>query len=146
MLSLPISVSVWLLLYALCSGNNCLTYFSQVVCEVTTDTGYTLDLSPLVKTSGKYNVLQSYGNLPSGMIYINLCRPLNPIFGVLCPAGSGACLVREGQKPLVITMFLTLANLFYFFCFCFYFVTLNFIMLTSHQKCRKVMKWSCKLI
>ncbi|BFZ10294.1 hypothetical protein BsWGS_13333 [Bradybaena similaris] len=88
---------------------NCLYYFdwhtqlvceTELACEVTTDAGYTLDLSALVKKSGKYNVLVNSGGQLQGVIYINLCRPLNPIYGTLCPAGSGACLVRTGHKPL----------------------------------------------
>ena len=67
-----------------------------------TPEGYTLDFSPLIKKTGKYNVIpaRAGGHQPTGLIYVNLCRPLNPIFGTLCPAGSGACLVKD-DKPMV---------------------------------------------
>ncbi|GFR62204.1 cation-independent mannose-6-phosphate receptor-like protein, partial [Elysia marginata] len=92
------------------SSDDCLYYFDwhtqlacerEVKCSVDTPAGYTLDFSPLIKKTGKYNVIPSRarGHQPEGLIYVNLCRPLNPIFGTLCPAGSGACLLK-GDKPL----------------------------------------------
>ena len=79
----------------------------QVKCSVDTPAGYTLDFSPLIKKTGKYNVIPSRagGHQPSGLIYINLCRPLNPIFGTLCPAGSGACLVKDDKAVVRVGLF-----------------------------------------
>ncbi|GFN80696.1 cation-independent mannose-6-phosphate receptor-like protein, partial [Plakobranchus ocellatus] len=93
------------------SSDDCLYYFDwhtqlacekEVPCSVDTPTGYSLDFSPLIKKTGKYNVIPSRagGHQPTGIIYVNLCRPLNPIFGTLCPSGSGACLVNNDGKPL----------------------------------------------
>ncbi|XP_059153969.1 cation-independent mannose-6-phosphate receptor-like [Physella acuta] len=75
---------------------------TEVKCEVTTDTGYTLDFSSLILKTGQYSVIPDDvgSHYPSGLIYINLCRPLNPIFGTLCPPGSGACLDRSNNPPL----------------------------------------------
>ncbi|XP_012940789.1 cation-independent mannose-6-phosphate receptor [Aplysia californica] len=92
-------------------SGDCLYYFdwqtelaceTEVSCEVKTDGGFTLDFSPLIMKSGQYNVLPAGagGHKTAGMIYVNLCRPLNPIFGTLCPPGSGACMVRGAEKPL----------------------------------------------
>lgn len=91
-------------------SDDCIYYFDwhtqlacekEVQCSVDTPAGYTLDFSPLIKKTGKYNVVPSRaGNhQPEGIIYLNLCRPLNPIFGTVCPAGSGACLIKD-EKPL----------------------------------------------
>lgn len=70
---------------------------------MTTDTGYTLDFSSLILKTGQYSVTpdDAGSHYPTGLIYINLCRPLNPIFGTLCPPGSGACLDRSNSPPLV---------------------------------------------
>ncbi|CAL1527175.1 unnamed protein product [Lymnaea stagnalis] len=75
---------------------------TEVKCEVDTDSGFTLDFSSLIMKSGNNLVLPldagSHHNV--GLIYVNLCRPLNPIFGTLCPPGSAACLVRLNEPPL----------------------------------------------
>ena len=58
----------------------------------------TFDLSPLIKGSGHHlATIDIPGSATTraadigGTYYINVCRPLNPIFDTLCPAGAAAC-------------------------------------------------------
>ena len=63
-----------------------------------------MDLSPLIKQSGHYLAVDMaiHANQPRSLFYINICRPLNPVQGVLCPAGSSACMVHDELPPKVI--------------------------------------------
>ncbi|XP_013094789.2 cation-independent mannose-6-phosphate receptor-like [Biomphalaria glabrata] len=92
-------------------SDDCIYYFhwetqlvceKEVKCEAVTDADVTLDFSPLILKSGQYNVLpsDSGSNHSPGTIFINLCRPLNPLYGTLCPPGSAACLVRAEGTTL----------------------------------------------
>ncbi|KAH9498514.1 Cation-independent mannose-6-phosphate receptor [Bulinus truncatus] len=90
-------------------SDDCIYYFQwetqlvcekEVKCEAVTDQGTTLDFSPLILKSGQYNVLpvDAGSHHLAGTIFINLCRPLNPVYGTLCPPGSAACLLAgDGQ-------------------------------------------------
>ncbi|XP_067674216.1 cation-independent mannose-6-phosphate receptor-like isoform X2 [Haliotis asinina] len=74
----------------------------EVECSVETQGpsgSYKVDLSPLIKASGHHVAIAMTPGANSGTTYyINICRPLNPIQGKLCPPGSAACRV-EGDKP-----------------------------------------------
>lgn len=73
----------------------------QVRCSVEKD-GYTVDLSPLIKMSGHHLAVSTAGHETDtdGTFYINICRPLNPIYGKLCPPGASACQDRVGKSPI----------------------------------------------
>ncbi|XP_064627541.1 cation-independent mannose-6-phosphate receptor-like [Lineus longissimus] len=73
----------------------------QVQCLVDNGTSV-IDLSPLIKNNEYYLAIKSTAGDkdPKGTFYINVCRPLNPIRGVLCPPGSAACRVEAGKKPV----------------------------------------------
>ncbi|KAK7107906.1 cation-independent mannose-6-phosphate receptor-like isoform X2 [Littorina saxatilis] len=95
-------------------SDGCVYYFDwhtelvceeKVLCEVSAD-GQTFDLTPLVKNSGHHLAtidIPGTSNADSkntqGTFYINVCRPLNPIFNTLCPAGSAACREVRGEQP-----------------------------------------------
>ncbi|XP_013417456.1 cation-independent mannose-6-phosphate receptor [Lingula anatina] len=74
---------------------------TQVHCAVDTAQG-TIDLSPLIMTSGHHLAMNTAPDSkdPGATFYINICRPLNPIQGTLCPAGASACRVKTGDSPL----------------------------------------------
>ncbi|XP_062610067.1 cation-independent mannose-6-phosphate receptor-like [Saccostrea cucullata] len=73
----------------------------QVMCSVEKD-GYTIDLAPLIKKSGHHLAVSTTrrGSNTNGTFYINICRPLNPIYGKLCPPGASACWDRVGKSPI----------------------------------------------
>lgn len=76
----------------------------QVRCEVTDDHGNVLDLSPLVRGSGYHLALNTAQGTETGAsFYINVCRPLNPILGTLCPPQAAACKVTA-NKPEVSSL------------------------------------------
>lgn len=62
----------------------------QTKCTVATDDYHTLDLSPL--SSQTDSIVQS--EQEDYLFYLSVCKPLVPISGVLCPPGSGACLIK----------------------------------------------------
>ncbi|XP_060069663.1 cation-independent mannose-6-phosphate receptor-like [Ylistrum balloti] len=69
----------------------------EVKCSV--DAGNrTIDLSPLVKPVGHYFSL-SATNGKNSSYYINICRPLNPIYNTLCPPQASACMLQSGGRP-----------------------------------------------
>ncbi|OWF52457.1 cation-independent mannose-6-phosphate receptor-like [Mizuhopecten yessoensis] len=69
----------------------------EVKCSV--DAGNrTIDLSPLVKPTGEYSSLSTM-NGKDVSYYINICRPLNPIYGTLCPPQASACMLQPGGSP-----------------------------------------------
>ncbi|XP_068221483.1 cation-independent mannose-6-phosphate receptor isoform X2 [Palaemon carinicauda] len=55
-----------------------------------------IDLSPLIKTSGNYETLNPYNRKQK--FYLNVCRPLNQITGLLCHPGSAACLADAANS------------------------------------------------
>ncbi|XP_056014073.1 cation-independent mannose-6-phosphate receptor-like [Ostrea edulis] len=73
----------------------------QVRCSVEKD-DYTIDLSPLIKRSGHHLAVSTFGQgaTTNGTFYINICRPLNPIYGKLCPPGASICWDRVGKPPV----------------------------------------------
>jgi len=77
-------------------------YF-QIKCSVATDKSE-IDLSPLLKKQGFYMAVSDVMKTKNmATYYINVCRPLNPIYGTLCPPGASACVQRQNAKPLVNT-------------------------------------------
>ncbi|XP_071956716.1 cation-independent mannose-6-phosphate receptor-like [Antedon mediterranea] len=91
-------------------SEDCTYYFSwhtslacenQISCKATNgDT--TIDLSPLVNEQGYYlsRNMDPYQRLSA--IYLNPCRPLNPIPGTRCPPSAAGCVVAEGKSPFSI--------------------------------------------
>jgi hypothetical protein len=73
-----------------------------VRCSVEKD-GNTIDLSPLIKRSGHHLAVSTFGQgaTTNGTFYINICRPLNPVYGKLCPPGASVCWDRVGKPPVV---------------------------------------------
>nr|CAB3255509.1 cation-independent mannose-6-phosphate receptor [Phallusia mammillata] len=56
------------------------------------------DLSSLISESGHY--LAVSGDEGDRTVYfINVCRPLEPIHGINCPAGASVCAAKNGTKP-----------------------------------------------
>lgn len=72
----------------------------QIECSVRSGTSL-IDLSPLIKRIGYYEVLQSTEKEDSSDYYINICQPLNDVADVKCPPGASACIVTAGAKPIV---------------------------------------------
>ncbi|XP_078698219.1 cation-independent mannose-6-phosphate receptor-like isoform X2 [Branchiostoma floridae x Branchiostoma belcheri] len=86
-------------------SEDCTYYFSfhtplacetQVPCIVDNGTN-SFDLSPLIKAEGHF-MAPSIGG--TGVYYINICRPLNPIPGVRCPPGASACMKEDNKNPV----------------------------------------------
>ena len=78
-----------------------------MLCEVSAGQE-TFDLTPLIKQSGHHLAIPDLPATSSadsantqGTFYINVCRPLNPIFNTLCPAGAAACRELAGSPPQV---------------------------------------------
>ncbi|EDV20551.1 uncharacterized protein TRIADDRAFT_60938 [Trichoplax adhaerens] len=66
----------------------------QTECLATNPNGSMVDLSPLTRNQGGwkvYNVQNSIGI--DKKIYINICKALNPVENLRCPAGSAACAI-----------------------------------------------------
>lgn len=90
-------------------SDDCTYYFSwhtSLVCEKkvhcsVSNGSQIFDLSPLIKMSGSH-IAQAYSYTldPGSSFYINICRPLNPISGILCPPGASACRIKDGEKPI----------------------------------------------
>ena len=77
-----------------------MTLSFQIVCSA--DLGdRTVDLSPLIKTSGHHLVIPSASAITDETFYINVCEALNPIYDTLCPPGASACAVKSGSDPIV---------------------------------------------
>lgn len=92
-------------------SDDCTYYFSwhtnlvcdkQVPCSVANGSQL-IDLSPLIKMSENH-VAQplSFSSDSGASFYINICRPLNPIPGSLCPPEASICRVKESEKPLSV--------------------------------------------
>ena len=81
----------------------CILLF-QVVCEVEYK-GETLDLSLLTSREGYHIATDSSDdeNSQDKSYYINVCRPLNPIQGTLCPPEAAVCEVPQDGIPRVGT-------------------------------------------
>lgn len=71
------------------------------MCSVDLGNNKLKDLSPLIKTSGHHLALSTATKTTNETFYINICEPLNPIYGTLCPPGSSACYIKQGSKPVV---------------------------------------------
>ncbi|CAL4060201.1 unnamed protein product [Meganyctiphanes norvegica] len=58
------------------------------------------DLTPLIKVHDNYELVNP--NQKKQKFYLNVCRPLNPMVGLNCAAGSSSCLVNADDlaKPL----------------------------------------------
>ena len=72
----------------------------KVLCSVDLGNNKLKDLSPLIKTSGHHLALSTATKTTNETFYINICEPLNPIYGTLCPPGSSACYIKQGSKPV----------------------------------------------
>ncbi|CAI9545135.1 unnamed protein product, partial [Staurois parvus] len=73
----------------------------KIECSVQNGTS-TINLGPLMKHVGYYEVLQSDGESDSAVFYISLCQPLNEVVGVKCPPGAAACRVTSSGEPIDI--------------------------------------------
>lgn len=60
----------------------------------------TINLGPLMKHVGYYEVLQSEES-DSAVFYLSLCQPLNEVVGVKCPTGAAACRVASSGEAIV---------------------------------------------
>ena len=63
--------------------------------------GSVIDLSPLIKPAEHYMATSSAVTKDKTSFWINVCRPLNSIEGVNCSPDASACMMREGNTPLV---------------------------------------------
>ncbi|XP_056423214.1 cation-independent mannose-6-phosphate receptor isoform X2 [Hyla sarda] len=77
------------------SWNTPLVCEQEIECSVRNGTSH-IDLSPLLKRAGYYEVLQSTKKEGSGVFYINICQPLND---GKCPPGASVCRVPAGEEP-----------------------------------------------
>ncbi|XP_072265418.1 cation-independent mannose-6-phosphate receptor [Pyxicephalus adspersus] len=73
----------------------------EITCSVQNGTS-SINLGPLVKHMGYYEVLQSNQEADSTVFYINLCQPLNEVVGTKCPPGAAACRVTSNGDPIDI--------------------------------------------
>ncbi|PIK43990.1 putative cation-independent mannose-6-phosphate receptor-like [Apostichopus japonicus] len=82
---------------------DCTYYFSWhtsvaceefIQCSVMNGTE-TIDLSPLVQKRGYYIAPSMVDGV--GITFVNLCRPLNPIEGTLCPPNAAVCHMKDGK-------------------------------------------------
>ncbi|XP_041951218.1 cation-independent mannose-6-phosphate receptor-like isoform X1 [Alosa sapidissima] len=91
--------------------DTCVHYFSwhtslvcekQVRCSVWTGMDL-IDLRPLIHTTGSYLATdEDVDKENSPDFYINICQPLNPIPGVLCPPGAAVCMDPDKGQPIDI--------------------------------------------
>ncbi|KAK7494564.1 hypothetical protein BaRGS_00014217 [Batillaria attramentaria] len=75
------------------SSDGCLYYFdwhTSLACEQ--ESGHYLAIPDEAPAKGS-NVTTA------GTYYINVCHPLNPVLGTLCPPGAAACRVQQGKPP-----------------------------------------------
>ncbi|CAK8672502.1 unnamed protein product [Clavelina lepadiformis] len=90
-------------------GDDCTFYFSwhvHAACElqhpcavVDTSSAWPriIDMTPLISESGHYVAVSDIAG-EKASYFINVCRPLEPIQGVACPAGAAVCEVTESHK------------------------------------------------
>ncbi|XP_069811536.1 cation-independent mannose-6-phosphate receptor [Dendropsophus ebraccatus] len=83
------------------SWNTPLVCEQEIQCSVRNGASL-IDLSPLIKRIGYYEVLQSTEKEGSSDFYINICQPLNDIVDVKCPPGASSCRVSAGGEPIDI--------------------------------------------
>jgi len=76
----------------------------RIPCTANGGSNSFFDLSPLIKHRSNYEVSidslanSSSGNTTATKMYVNVCRPLNHIQGVNCPAGTSVCMqLRNGS-------------------------------------------------
>ncbi|XP_031437958.2 cation-independent mannose-6-phosphate receptor, partial [Clupea harengus] len=91
--------------------DTCTHYFSwhtshicekQVRCSVWNSTTL-IDLRPLIHTTGSYLATdEDLDKENSPDFYINICQPLNPVPGVLCPPGAAVCMDPDSGQPIDI--------------------------------------------
>ncbi|KAL2081956.1 hypothetical protein ACEWY4_021774 [Coilia grayii] len=90
--------------------DTCTHYFSwhtsyvcekQVRCSVWNSTAL-IDLRPLINTTGFYVATDEDLDGSSPDFYINICQPLNPVPGVLCPPGAAVCMDPVDGPPIDI--------------------------------------------
>ncbi|XP_048456907.1 cation-independent mannose-6-phosphate receptor-like [Rhincodon typus] len=91
----------------------CTHYFSwhtQLACEhevrCSVKNGSSIiDLSPLIQKTGYYSAededIADDSQNDSPDFYVNLCQPLNPVPGVICPPGSAVCMDPVNGPPVV---------------------------------------------
>ena len=73
----------------------------QVRCSVWNSTTL-IDLRPLIHTTGSYLATdEDLDKENSPDFYINICQPLNPVPGVLCPPGAAVCMDPDSGQPIV---------------------------------------------
>ncbi|KAM5165693.1 cation-independent mannose-6-phosphate receptor [Mantella aurantiaca] len=72
-----------------------------IKCSVQNGTS-NINLGPLMKHVGYYEVLQSDQDSDSSVFYLNLCQPLNEVVDVKCPPGAAACMVTSSGNPIDI--------------------------------------------
>ncbi|XP_075059666.1 cation-independent mannose-6-phosphate receptor [Mixophyes fleayi] len=73
----------------------------KIKCSVQNGTSI-IDLSPLMKRFGNYEVLQGTQKDDSSDFYINICKPLNYDVDVRCPPGAAACRLTASGQPIDI--------------------------------------------
>ena len=57
-------------------------------------------MTPLISESGHYVAVSDIAG-EKASYFINVCRPLEPIQGIACPAGAAVCEVTESHKTKV---------------------------------------------
>ncbi|XP_033118003.1 cation-independent mannose-6-phosphate receptor-like [Anneissia japonica] len=91
-------------------SQDCTYYFSwhtslacetQISCKATNGVD-TIDLSHLVNDQGYYLATNLDSSETSSAIYLNPCRPLNPIPRTRCPPSAAGCVAKYGEKPFSI--------------------------------------------
>ncbi|XP_045197868.2 cation-independent mannose-6-phosphate receptor-like isoform X2 [Mercenaria mercenaria] len=65
----------------------------ELKCSVNTDDYRTIDLSPLSQDPDQV----VHSTVDGSVFYLSVCSSLTPMTGILCPAGSGACLVKPSD-------------------------------------------------
>ncbi|KAM4042759.1 cation-independent mannose-6-phosphate receptor [Anomaloglossus baeobatrachus] len=70
----------------------------EIKCSVRNGTSL-IDLSPLIKHVGYYEVLISSEKSDYSDFYINICQPLGHVIGVKCPPQSSVCRMKPGIEP-----------------------------------------------
>ncbi|XP_067429257.1 cation-independent mannose-6-phosphate receptor [Thunnus thynnus] len=94
------------------NADTCTHFFSfhtHLVCEqpvtCSVQNGSALiDLTPLIHVSGYYTATDEAVDQSDGSpdFYINVCQPLNPIPGVICPPGAAVCMDPDNGPPVDI--------------------------------------------
>ncbi|KAG9484081.1 hypothetical protein GDO78_009795 [Eleutherodactylus coqui] len=73
----------------------------EIKCSVKNGTSL-IDLSPLIKRVGYYEVLQSTEKDGFSDFYINICQPLNDDVNVKCPPGASVCKATPAGETIDI--------------------------------------------